>query len=146
MSISANSELIARRGELLAEMFLNDCGAKITDLPSFEYGIDHLAFFETGAKSFQVVAVQVKTIESPIPAEIRVDADLVHRAAQSNIPTLLLVVDVKQNKFGYAWLEEFATSNAAPRRGTKVRIPLLDAEEHREQIRQHVAGIAVATT
>jgi hypothetical protein len=144
MATPQNARLISRRGELLAEMFLTDCGAKVTQAP---FGrIDLLAFFESDHKAFQVAAVEVKAQETPLPHEFALDPAIIQRAAEFNIPTLLLVVDVKQNKLGFAWLDEFAKSHSHARRGSKVRIPLSDVEEHREQIRERLLATVAATT
>lgn len=143
MASQTNAEIICRRGELLAELFLNDLGAKVTRSP-FD-AVDYLALFETREKAFRVMAVEVKASESPVPPEFPVSAELIARAAQSNIPTLLLVVDVKQNKLGCVWLDEIAQEGRRPRTGTRVRVPLQPAETQREAILGHLQGTAAVS-
>lgn len=142
MTASEHAALMNRRGELLAEMFLNDLGASITRSPIDS--ADYLAFFETGEKALQFFAVEVKATEKPLPSKYAVTSTALTRAAQFNIPTLLLVVDVKQNKIGCAWLDEYARTHQLTRLGSSIRIPLMDAAEHGDQIREHLLATAVA--
>ena len=140
MSPTQKSELIGHRAELLAEMFLADCGASVTRSPSG--GFDFLAFFSPSEDDLQVIAVEVKSTESPIPKELAIDSKLLKRAARSNIPVLLLVVDVKQNKLGFAWIDQFASrANGA---GHRTKVPLSDAEKCRAEIGQHVLSGATS--
>ncbi len=145
MTSSRTPELVYHRGELLAEMFLTDLGAKIVSRSPFD-SVDYLAFFESERKGFHVIAIEVKARELPIPAEFPITSKLVARAAESNIPTLLLVVDVKQNKFGYAWLDEFGRHPTCNFDRNMIRVPLLDAEQHREEILERVMSTSAAIT
>lgn len=141
MPTREDQQLLARRAELLAEMFLNDLGARVTEAPSG--AVDYLAFFESSDEAFQVVAVEVKARETPIPAEFPIEGAKLAQVAKLNIPTLLLVVDIKQNKFGFAWLDEFARTH--PRRAGTVKVPIQDAEQSREQIRERILSTAAVS-
>lgn len=136
MSSPSNAALIGRRGELLAELFLTDLGAKVTRFP-FD-GPDYLVLLENKEKGLQLMTVEVKAIERPLPEKFAANTRIVEWAAKSNIPLLLLVVDVKQNKLGCAWLDEVARE--LPRRAgsQQVSVPLKDAVKERDSILEHV--------
>lgn len=136
---TAKDEIIAQRGEFLAQSFLLDCGARLIESP--DLAVDYLALFRENDESFQIAGVELETTERPLPDAITISAGLIARAARSNVPTLLLVIDVKLNKFAFAWLDEIARANGVPKRG-KVRVPLLDGEQHRHEIRERVLSTA----
>jgi hypothetical protein len=48
--------------------------------------------------------VQVQATEQPVAAAVHADAEQYERLAYSNIPALLLVVDVKRNRLFYSWI------------------------------------------
>lgn len=50
MATTRTAEVIARRGDLLAEMFLSDLGAKVVSRSPLD-SVDLLAFFESGGKA-----------------------------------------------------------------------------------------------
>jgi hypothetical protein len=143
MSSSDVAQLVGRRGELLAELFLSELGARVTSSPVGD--ADFLAFFEHGGQGVRVVAVEVKARETPWPSEYPVDSKLVERAAHSNIPMLLLIVDVKNNKIGYAWLDRKVTTSGRKQVGGKIRVPLRDAQTERERIVDRIQTSTLAT-
>jgi hypothetical protein len=53
-------------------------------------------------------AIEVKGTAKPVSSKYRVHASTFKRLANSNIPALLLVVDVKENNLFYSWIENEA--------------------------------------
>lgn len=142
MTASKTADVMSRRSELLAELFLTELGATVTRSPSDV--VDLLAFFETENKALQIMAVEVKTTKSPLPEKFPLSIHVVERAAEFNIPTLLLVVDAKQNRFGFAWLNEIAKSSRRSSNKSQVLVPLLEAEKEKESIREHLSSFTAA--
>jgi hypothetical protein len=102
-------ELIGRRAELMAELLLQDLGASFVAKPSHDFGYDFLVGFPTPKGGINLAGVQVKATQNLVrerfPLPVKQYLLLIH----SNIPTLLLVVDVKNDRFYYAWPEPQAS-------------------------------------
>lgn len=144
MSDSSRAEMISRRAELLAEMFLEELGAKVTNSPSLM--ADYLAFFESAPESVQIVAIQVEAIETPLPDVFPLKTSILNRAAGFNVPTLLLVIDVKLKRIAFAWLDEIARTPERTAKKSEVLIPLKDAEVCREEIQERLLASATVHT
>jgi uncharacterized protein (UPF0128 family) len=99
------SKVAARRGELLAELFLQELEPKfISRSTTADWGYDLLVGFANKKGGINTFAVQVKATERPPGERFQIMRDTFDRFANSNIPGLLLVADVKQNHLYYAWL------------------------------------------
>lgn len=86
----------------MAELFLQELGAEFVARPSAEAGYDFFVGFTNAEGGFNLAAVEVKATERPVPPHFRVQKRLFRRLANSNIPVLLLVADVKENRLYYA--------------------------------------------
>lgn len=104
MSTSQKEKLIGRRAELMAELFLQDLEPEyVAQATDEDFGYDFLVGFANKQGGTNTYAVQVKATEQPVNDKCRLPRHLFDRLAHSNIPVLLLVVDVKRNSLFYAW-------------------------------------------
>lgn len=130
-----------RRGELMAEIFLEELEPKyVARSPdNNELGFDFLVGFENNEGGLNTYAVEVQATEQPISGTMRVSRETYNRLAHSNIPLILLVVDVKQNQLFYAcpWRQELDASSGT----SHVTIPLtFITEESRDSLRAQLVG------
>lgn len=128
-----------RRGELMAELFLQELEPEfVAQSSADDFAFDFLVGFANKDGGVNTYAVEVKATERPIKDTFRVPRDLFNRLAHSNIPLILLVVDVKQNTLFYAWPSE--DSDVKPNVRT-VALPLTRLnDESRAQLRAQMAG------
>lgn len=94
--------MVGRRGELLAELFLQELGAQFVARPTADLGYDFFVGFNNADGGVNVAAVEVKATERPVQHRYPVQKQLFRRLAHSNIPVVLLVADVKENRLFYA--------------------------------------------
>jgi hypothetical protein len=123
-----NTELIARRGELLAELFLQDLQPEFVARPVEEFGYDFFAGFSNPRGGVNVVAVEVKSTEQPSNHFLVIPKAKYARWANSNIPVLLHVVDVKANDYFFAWPDPEMLDQHP--RSTNVKVPLTALDDH----------------
>ncbi len=100
---TAHAELVARRGELMAELFLQDLEPASLARPPANFGYDFLVVFPRRNGGTNTFAVEVKATEHPDPSSFVIDKQTYNRLAHSNIPGLLLVADSKENRLFFAW-------------------------------------------
>jgi hypothetical protein len=138
-STKSQAEIVARRAELLVELFLQDLGATFVSDPRADTGYDFIVAFPNGEGGTNFSAVEVKATERPIGDSYPLDAKWYKRLAHSNIPSLLMVVDAKQNRLYHAWPgEDDIKVNANIR---TVRVPVLPIDDAvKEQIRERLAS------
>ena len=101
----SNIQLKSRRGELLAELFLQELKPSILARPTDDFGYDFLVGFQNTKGGINNYIVEVKATENPLPPRFLIQKKLYDRLAHSNIPGILLVVDIKQNRLAYALFE-----------------------------------------
>lgn len=126
------SNLVDRRAELMAELFLQELGPQFLSRPTDDVGYDLLVGFLNTEGGINTFAVEVKSTERPL-TRIQLPRRAFDRIAKSNIPGLLLVADVKHNRMYYAWLNHEGVSDS-----DAVSIPLaeINDESKRELQRQ----------
>ena len=124
---STRSQLTARRGELMAELFLEDLSPQFVARPTTaNLGYDLLVGFPNEKRGVNSFAVVVKATERPPGKRFQFRRQMLDRFAHSNVPGLLLVADVKQNKMYYAWL---ASEHLNGAHGANVSIPVIELDE-----------------
>jgi hypothetical protein len=138
-STKSQAEIVARRAELLVELFLQDIGATFVSDPRTDTGYDFIVAFPNGEGGTNFSAVEVKATERPIHDSYPLDAKWYKRLTHSNIPSLLMIVDAKQNLLYHAWPgQDDIKVNANIR---KVRVPVLPIDDAvKEQIRERLAS------
>ncbi len=134
------AEINARRAGLLVELFLQDLGATFVSDPRSDTGYDFIVAFPNGKGGTNFSAVEVKATDRPIGHFYSLDKKWYTRLAHSNVPSLLLVVDAKQNRLYHAWPGEgdVKTLNSDAR---TVRVPVVPIDDTvKEQIRERLVG------
>src|SRR5205809_1214564 len=96
--IHPHAELVTRRGELMAELFLQEFGPASIARPPHDFGYDFLVVFKNSKGGINTFGVDVKVTERPVPSPFLIDRRTYDRLAHSTIPRLLLVADVTQNR------------------------------------------------
>lgn len=128
-----------RRSELMAELFLQELGPEfVARSTADDFAFDFLVGFANKDGGVNTYAVEVKATEKPIKDTFCVPRDLFNRLAHSNIPLILLVVDVKRNQLYYAWPPK---DNDVKHSSRNVAMPVTPVnEESQEQLRAQMAG------
>src|SRR4051812_29344144 len=99
MTKQESRRIATRRAELMAELFLQDLGPKLLSRSTMpNAGYDLLAGFPNSAGGINHVAVEVKATERPPGTRFQLPRGTFTQLANLNIPSLLLVADVKQNQ------------------------------------------------
>jgi hypothetical protein len=102
--IGARNEMVSRRGELLAELFLEELGPEFIARATSRFEYDSLIGIRNSRGGVNNIAVGVKATERSVSERYPIPKRQYDRWAHSNIPILLLVIDVKQNRYHYALL------------------------------------------
>ncbi len=131
--------MIDHRGELIAELFLQDLNPSFVAKPTSDFGYDFFVGFPNTSGGINNYAVQIKATERPVPSRFPVQTTLFEHLAHSNIPAMLIVVDVKQNRIFYAWL---TPEDAGERREARtIRIPVTEVDDVvKEKLRYQLAA------
>ena len=137
---SSRRQVVARRGELLAEFFLEDFAPALLARPSADLGFDYLMGLPNPEGGMNLAAVQVKATDRPVPSRMPISRETYDRMAHSNVPVLLLVVDVKRNLLYYAMPDSDAHADDA---GTaRVVIQLTEVDESvKQELRDRLCGL-----
>jgi hypothetical protein len=134
---STHSDLLGRRSELLAELFLEGLQPKYLSRPSVDLGFDFLVGFINHEGGVNTFVVEVKGTERPVTSPFPVDKRSYRRLAASNIPGFLLAVDVKQNRLFYAWPER-RDSRRYSGNGV-IRVPVIEVnDETKSELRKRL--------
>jgi hypothetical protein len=138
-NIRSEAYIQARRGELLVELFLQDIGAMFLAKPDSDLGVDFLVAFENRSGGLSLSAVEVKVTGQPVPEKFPLARRTYARLANANVPGLLLVVDVKQNRIFHAWPNAEFLKGRAERNTISVSLAEIDVAA-KESIRGLLAG------
>jgi hypothetical protein len=120
-------DFVARRGELMAELFLQDLGLDFVARPTGDFGYDFFAGISNAKGGINNIAVEVKATDHVVGNRYSIPRQQYDRWANSNIPVLLLVVDVKENKFYYDWPSP--AESALARNSQMVRVHLTEVDD-----------------
>ena len=135
MSDRQKSGILGRRGELLAELFLQDLGAEFVARPTSDLGYDFFVGFNNPEGGVNIAAVEVKATDRPVKSRYPVPKQVFRRLANSNVPVLLLVVNVKENRLFYALMAADAPVEAAG--ASTVSIPVTAVDDTSRKERRH---------
>lgn len=136
----SRTRFVARRGELLAELFLQDFSPAFLARPSDDLGYDYFMGLPNAGGGLNLSAVQVKPTERPVCPSLPIRRDAYDRMAHSNVPVLLLVVDVKRNKFYYAMRDANARADEAGAATVVVELTEVD-ESVKQELRSRLSGL-----
>lgn len=95
--------VVARRAELMAELFFQDLEPVSIARPPHDFGYDFLVVFKNSKGGKNTFGVEVKATDHPVQSPFTVDRRTYDLLAHSTLPGFLLVADVKQNRLFYAW-------------------------------------------
>jgi hypothetical protein len=117
----------SRRAELLSQIFLQDLApdAIVTSPISADIGYDYLVVVQNIEQGTNTIAVEVKATATS-RGMLSMKYATLRRLALSNLPSLLLVVDVKGSNFFYAWLNSFSISRD---KKVSAKIPIQKIDE-----------------
>ena len=126
MNEQERKQMIGRRGDLLAELFLQEfnpayLARPADDVDGIEY--DYFIGFSNPRGGLNTYGVEVQATEHPVRDKYRLDRTAFEKLAFANIPSMLLVIDVKQNELFYSWLTE---SESEP------NVPVTPLDEHHQ--------------
>ena len=134
-----------RRSELLAELFFQELGAAFISRPtSQDLGYNLLVGIPNIKKGINTFAVEVKGTEKDPGPRFALTRRNFDRLAHSNVPGILLVVDVKRSQLYYGWLRP---NESQGRQSALVSLVELDGpgrEAFEKQLRMADRGVAVA--
>lgn len=143
MGDKSKSEMLGRRGELLAELFLQELGAAFVARPTADLGYDFFVGFNNAEGGVNVAAVEVKATDRPVQSHFPIDKRLFRRLAHSNIPVLLLVVNVKENRLFYAPPSAFSPGGVRGANTLSIPVTAVD-ESTRNELHEMLASPQVA--
>jgi hypothetical protein len=131
--------MVGRRGELIIELFLQDLEPAFVAHSTLDFAYDFYVGFTNSEGGINTSAVVAKATERPVGKRYPIQKKWHDQLAHSNIPVLLLVANVKENRLYYAWLTD---EEAKAGSGTHVvNIPVMEVDEQaKEAIRQRLAG------
>lgn len=133
------TEHTARRAELLAELFLQELEPRfVAQAETSDFLYDFFIGFQNPRGGMNTFAVEVKSTERPVNRTFRIPANVHKLLANSNIPVLLLVIDVKENQLYYAWpCDQAGVSDV----NETINIPVIhvDPEAKRELVERMTA-------
>lgn len=129
MNMNSSANQVGRRGELLAELFLQDLKPAFflkSQASNFEF--DFLIGFKNVNGGLNAFAIEVKATEKPIRGHFLIGSKPFDRLRHSNIPVILLLVDTKENNIYYTQLKDHSNPS---RLSESVRVPvvLIDTAE-----------------
>ncbi len=136
---SSRAQLLERRGELLAEVLFQDLGAEFVARPAADLGYDFFVGFNNPDGGVNIAAVQLKATDRPVEPRYPVQKRLFRRLANSNLPVLLLVADVKENRLFYAFPGSQGHNGDLDADTVSVRLTALD-ETTRNELRDQLAN------
>lgn len=108
----------------MAELFLQDLSPQFLVRPvEPDFLFDFMMGFANPNGGVNTIVVEVKAVERPVADEYVLSQALYEKLANSNVPAILLVVDVKLKQFYFAWLNDHK-ARRKPANGTTVRVPM----------------------
>lgn len=120
-----------RRAELMTELFLQELNPiLVAQANNLDYEFDYLIAFHNNHGGINTFAVEVKSTEKPVAETFVLRSKAYNLLANSNIPVLLLVVDVKKNEFFYAWPSEQSMQS---QQQDSIKIPVFRIDEETKQ-------------
>jgi hypothetical protein len=132
------ASIVGHRASLLAELFLNELGATVLRIPDArEIPLDYVAVFQHDDRATAIVGVEVKGTERLENGHFSMRQQWISEAQHWNIPVLLLVVDVKDNRVFYTFADELERQPSRAR-VANVQISVLNATENKDRLLQRV--------
>ena len=119
---------IGKRGVLLAKQFLLELEPQdiIYLGDSLSHSFDYMALFLKSDGSLLTIGIEVKATEKQIKNVYDFQLSAIKKLKQSNIPVLIVVIDVKRNLFFFNWVKKVVASEEIDSSNLKqfVSVPL----------------------
>jgi uncharacterized protein DUF4365 len=132
---NSHADLIGRRSELMAELFLQELKPKFLARPTDDFGFDFLVSFTNPKGGMNTFGVEVKGTDRDVSSSFAIDKGLYRRLVSSNVPGFLLVANVKQNKLFYSLLK--ADHSSVRGDAGRVLVPITEIDQHsRKELRK----------
>jgi hypothetical protein len=134
------SNVVQRRAELLANLFLEDLGASVWAMsgPENVGPFDRFVAFLTNGPKLRVAGIKVRATQLPVGKEYRFRAGLetIRALQHSNVPVLFLVVDVKRNEIFCGWAKDvrYESASAKGKQVASCTLPVFPAAEGKEEL------------
>jgi hypothetical protein len=90
------------------------------------FGYDFFVGFRNPRGGNNVIAIEIKATENVLNGSFSVTKKLYGRWANSNIPVLLLVVNVKENRLFYHWPSSEVASGSQAKVSMSIRLTEID--------------------
>jgi hypothetical protein len=121
-------------------MFLQEIGSRFVARPTrTDLGFDFLVGFPNRRGGVNFTVVEVKATGQSIRGKYKISTTQLARWMNSNLPTLVLIVDVKNNDIYWAWPAAPSTPRTADH--TMVVVPVIkDDVTSRESLRNVLAS------
>ena len=102
-----NPWYVEERAALLAESFLLGLGPfELRVIQNSDVGFDYLAFFSKIDSAPVLIGVETKATEQEVNGGYPFQVAQLKRLQNSNIPILILVLDVKRNEIFFNWAQD----------------------------------------
>jgi hypothetical protein len=103
---------VTQRGELLAESFLLELDPnELRVIRDSDAGFDYVAFFSKADSAPVLIGVHAKATEQEINGGCLFQVAQLKRLQNSNIPILIVVLDVKRNEIYFNWAQDAIQEN-----------------------------------
>ncbi|NET58892.1 MAG: DUF4365 domain-containing protein [Symploca sp. SIO2E6] len=136
-SLADRMQMVGHRGELMIELFLQDLEPGFVAQSTSDFGYDFFVGFTNADGGINTSAVVAKATEQPVSDRYCLPKNIYAQLAYSNIPVLLLVANVKENRLYHAWIKPQDSTDGA--NGT-ISIPVVEIDQEAQQsIRQRLA-------
>lgn len=142
----SHGQLMGRRAELLAELFLQELAPTFLASSKFEkVPYDFFVGFPSSSGGVNAYVVEVKSTDHPVGTHysLRTSNRFFECLTSSNIPTILLVVDVKNNRLYYAWGNSIPKPKEPPasHRTMTIKVPVVAINDStKEELRRQLAS------
>lgn len=116
---------VTQRGELLAESFL--LGLRPDELrviKNSDVGFDYVAFFSTADSASVLIGVAAIATEQEVNGDYSFQVAQLKRLQNSNIPILIVVLDVKRNGIYFNWAQDAAPEKYKETLSKRSKLPI----------------------
>ena len=119
----------------MAELFLQELDPKLLARPTgLEAGYDLLVGFPNSGGGINHVAVGVKATERPPGARFALPRGVFKQLAHLNIPSLLLVADVRQSQLYYGWVTpDHGRAGSSSSSDSSVSVPITPLDDKKKK-------------
>ena len=133
---------VRRRGQLFVELFIDDLKPAVAlSAPNLaEATADYLVGFTNPRGGTNLCLVEYVATDKPVNVRRRWSQAERDRWVNSNVPVLVLAVDVAQNQMFYAWPADVVDSSDRSAARVEMTLAAVDAGAKREIRRRLVRG------